>query len=157
MTKVKVLARNWGLYLEEPATVGTFQRIGGIESFTLGFGSEDTDTTDFDTEGYSTHIVSGRSNEIKIEGSFIEDVTTGDRDAGQTLAEDLATKIGHESIGKFRLKAPSGKVTEFSVSATMTDQGGGLKDKTKWGATLKVSGKPSQIAIPDTAIYNDVE
>jgi hypothetical protein len=153
--KVKVLARNWGLYIET-ATAGTFQKIGGIDTFTLSFKDEQTDTTDFDSNGYSTHIVSGRSNEIKIEGSFIEDATTGERDAGQALIESLATKIGYQSIGKFRMKTPSGKVTEYSVSASLSDQGGGTKDKTKWGATLTVSGAPRPIDSGDTAIYNEV-
>jgi predicted secreted protein len=152
MTKVKVLARNWGIYVQS-AVVGTFQKVGGIDTFTLGFKDEQTDTTDFDSEGYSTHIVSGRSHDIKIEGSFVEDVLTGDRDAGQELIESLATKLGPDSIDKFRLMAPSGKTTEYDVSASLSDQGGGLKDKTKWGAALTVSGKPLEIPDTDTAIY----
>lgn len=153
--KVKVLARNWGIYIET-AIASTFQKVGGIDTFTISSKDEHTDTTDFDTGGYATHVVSGRSYEIKLDGSFVEDQGDGSRDAGQQLVEDLATKIGAISITKFRLKSPAGKVTEYLVSANLADQGGGLKDKTKWGAALTVSGQPIKITGVDSAIYQEV-
>lgn len=154
MPKVKVLARDYKIYIESKDK--TFQQIGGIESLTLSFDAEDVETTDFDTNGYQTHLIASRSQEIEIEGSYIVDPQTGDRDAGQQLVEDLAEKVGYESLGKFRIMNPAGKVTEFLASVTLGDQGGGLKDKAGWGATLKVSGKPTKIATPDGATYNSV-
>lgn len=156
MPKLKVLARNYKIYIEDPQTADTFQQIGGIESLTLSFDAEDVETTDFDTDGYQTHLIASRSQEIELEGSYIIDPSTGDRDAGQQLVEDLAEKVGHESLGKFRVMNPAGKVTEFLASVTLGDQGGGVKDKASWGATLRVSGKPIKIADTDTAIYNGV-
>lgn len=150
MGKVKVLARQWKLFIESDVA-DTFQKIGGIESFTLSSDSETTDTTDFDTDGYNTSFVSGRSNEIELEGSYVVDVATKERDPGQKLIEELATKIGHESLKAFRLVSPAGEVTEYVVYATLGDQGGSTTDKTSWGATLGVSGKPVAID-PETEV-----
>lgn len=159
MGKVKILARDWRLYILDPAATptSTFNRIAGVDSFTLSNDYETTDTADFDSEGYDEHIVSGRSFEVKLEGSYMVDVASGDRDNGQSLVEALAKEIGPSSISKFRLVSPAKKVTEYSVSAKVEDIGGGLKDKTSWGATFKVSGKPVDVAAGDTAVYHGVD
>lgn len=158
MPKVKILARQWKLFIEAD-TADTFQKIGGIESFTLSSDSETTDNTDFDTDGYSESFVSGRSNEISVEGSYVVDPETKDRDLGQALVETLATKIGHESLKRFRLVSPANEITEYNVHATLGDKGGGTTDKTSWGATMGVSGKPVTIdpaGVGETAtVYKD--
>lgn len=155
MPKVKILARQWGLYIASEIEK-EFQKIGGIESFTLSNDAESTETTDFDSGGYNESLVSGRSQEIEIEGSFIVDVETGDRDEGQQIIEELSTRIGHESTKSFRLVSPAGVVTEYTVHSTLGDQGGGLTDKTSWGATMTVSGKPRTIdTATDTSVYKD--
>ena len=152
--KVKVLARNWQIFIET-ATAGTWQKIGGIESFTLSSDSETTDNTDFDSEGYDESFVSGRSNEITLEGKYVVDVETKERDLGQAAVEELATKIGHESVGALRLVSPAKEITEYGVHATLGDKGGAKKDTTSWGATMGVSGKPKAITTDSTAIYKD--
>lgn len=158
MALVKVLARNWKLYIFDEAnstTVDNYQKIGGLNSFTIGNDSETTDTTDFDTDGYNTHLISGRSNSLSVEGSYKED-ETGARDLGQELVEKLAEKVGAASISKFRIMSPNGTVREFNVSATVGDVGGGVSDTTSWGASFQVSGKPSTIdTATDTAVYNN--
>lgn len=154
MGKVKILARQWQLFIAA-ATANTFQKIGGIESFTLSSDSETTENTDFDSEGYAESFISGRSNEISLEGSYVVDPDTKERDLGQALVEDLAKKIGHQSLSAFRLVSPAGEITEYQVHATLGDKGGGNTDKTSWGATLGVSGKPVEIGDADTAVYQD--
>lgn len=155
MAKVKILARQWKLFIKKATGTNEFQQIGGIESFTLSNESETTDTTDFDTEGYNESFISSRSHEIELEGSYVVDVETKERDLGQQEIEALATKIGHESMAPFRLVSPAGEVTEYQVHATLGDKGGGVADKTSWGATLGVSGKPVVIGDADTATYKN--
>lgn len=151
MAIVKVLARNWKIEIDKDPLAGTptgtqvWQKIGGINTFTITSDKEDADTTDFDSEGYNTHIVASRSNEITFEGFFLEDSATGARDPGQQAVEDYADKIGHTSIATIRMTSPSGKVTEYDGSIGIGDVGGGTNDPTSWGATVAVSGKPTKI------------
>lgn len=154
MPFIKVLARNWKIYIEDASTPGTFEKIGGLNSFTLGNDKEDTNTTDFDSNGYAEHLVSGRSNTLSVEGSFKED-ETGARDTGQNLVEALAEKTGAESIGTVRTISPNGTIREFKASASIGDVGGGVTDTTSWGAEFTVSGKPTVIdGAGDTSTYN---
>lgn len=147
MPKVKVLARNWLIEINEGTDVAPqWIKIGGINSFTLSNDKEDTDTTDFDAGGYGDHIVAGRSFEISFEGFFLEDPLTGERDEGQQAVENLAEKIGYESLGQFRMTSPSGKAKTYRGSAGVGDVGGGVNDATSWGATITVAGKPSEVA-----------
>lgn len=155
MPKVKVLARQWKIFIESDVA-DAFQAIAGIESFTLSSGSETTDTSDFDTDGYAEGFVSGRSNELSLEGAYVVDPTSKARDVGQKLVEALATKIGHESLKAIRLVSPAQEVTEYQCHATLGDKGGGVSDKTSWGVTLGVSGKPTAITTAEAGVtYKD--
>lgn len=148
----KVLARNWKIYIET-ATADEFQKIEGINSFTLGNEAENTDQTDFDSNGNAEHVVSQRSRTVSFEGFYRED-STGTRDAGQELVEQLADKVGSSSIGTFRFKSPNGSITEVNASAAIGDVGGGNTDSTSWGAELTVSGPKTSIdPSNDTATY----
>lgn len=144
MAKTKVLARNWLIEVTDDVSGVTpvWTKVSGINSFTLSSDKEDADTTDFDTAGYNSHIVAGRSNEISFEGFFVEDPATGDRDPGQQVVEDLSELIGPEALGGVRLTSPGGKVRQFDASFTTGDVGGGINDPTSWGATATPSGPP---------------
>jgi hypothetical protein len=142
MAKTKVLARNWIIEAAEDIATPTWTKVGGVNTFTISSDKEDADTTDFDDQGYSSHIVAGRSNEITFEGFFMEDQTSGERDAGQELIEDFGEKIGPEAMGLVRLTSPGGKVRQFRGSFVTGDVGGGNNDATSWGATFTPSGPP---------------
>jgi len=146
MAKVKVLARNWLIEINDGTdVVPVWVRIGGINSFTLSNDKEDTDTTDFDAAGYGDHIVAGRSYEISFEGFFLEDPDDGTRDDGQQSVENLADKIGYESLGQFRMTSPSGVAKTYRGSVGVGDVGGGINDATSWGATVTVAGRPAEV------------
>lgn len=147
MPKVKVLARNWLIEINEGTDIAPlWVRVGGVTSFTLSNDKEDTDTTDFDSGGYGDHIVSSRSFEISFEGFFLEDPEDGSRDPGQQAVENLADKIGYASIGQFRMTSPSGIAKVYRGSVGIGDVGGGVTDATSWGATVTVAGRPSTVA-----------
>lgn len=139
MAVTKVLARGWKL--EIAGTDDTFTQIKGLASISFSNGKNDTDTTDFDSEGVQEHIVASRSQEISAEGFYLVDKKTGNRDEGQEAVETLAEQIGPESIGQFKITSPAGKAKLFNASANIGDVGGGNDDATSWGVTLTVSGK----------------
>lgn len=138
--KHKVLARNWKFFVET-TTSKTFERITGVESFTITRDKEDLDTTDFDNDGYDSHVVVGRSVEMEVEAGMRMDTTTGTRCAGQARVEVIGEAFLNESIGKFHIADPAGTVYELLGSVKLADVGGGTKDKTSWGFTVVGCGK----------------
>lgn len=138
--KNKVLARNWKFFVET-ATPKTFERITGVESFTITRDKEDLDTTDFDNDGYDSHVVVGRSVEMEIEAGMRMNTKTGKRCAGQERVEIIGEAFLDESIGKFHIVDPAGTVYELNGSVKLADVGGGTKDKTSWGFSVVGTGK----------------
>lgn len=144
----KILARKWLFEIdadqvkETPTDTATWTKIGGLNTFTLGNDAEQTDTTDFDSDGHSEHMITQRSKEISFEGYYLEDESDGARDPGQQAVEDAAELIGQRSLVPLRVTSPSGKVQQFLGSVSIGDVGGGNNDATSWGATYTKSGKP---------------
>jgi hypothetical protein len=138
MPIVRVLAREWKIEVKNSSS--EFVEIGGINTFAFGGGKTDADTTGFDSEGWSEHLVAQRGRTLTIEGFFLEDPTDGTRDPGQAVIDELASKISSEAIGDFKLTTPGGKVMQFSGSVEPADVGGSTNDVTSWGATITVTG-----------------
>lgn len=141
MAVTKVLARDWKLEILKSGN--SYARIKGLNTLSFSNSKNDTDTTDFESEGATEHLVTSRSQEISCEGFYLVDKTTKTRDEGQGLVEALAEKIGPESLGQFRITNPAGTSKLFTASANIGDVGGGNDDATTWGVTLTVSGKMS--------------
>jgi len=136
MAVTKVLARGWAL------TVGAgLVAVGGINSITFSGGKTDAETTTFASAGWAEHIVAERTRSISVEGFFLEDSATGDRDAGQEAIETLNDAVGADSIGEFTLTSPGGTVYSFDGSVEVGDIGGGNNDPTSWSATITVTGE----------------
>jgi len=140
MALVRVLARDWKFEVEGDTT-GTFVEVGGLNTFGLSGTKVDTPTTGFDSEGFAEHLVTERAHSLTLSGYFIEDLDTGDRDPGQAIIDELATKIGAEAIGNFKLTSPGGTVYTFSGSVEPGEKGGGTNDATSWGATITINGR----------------
>lgn len=139
MAIVRVLARDWKLKVDNGT--GTFVEVGGINTFGFGGSKTDADTTGFDSDGWSEHLVAGRGRTLTMEGFFLEDPDTGQRDAGQAIIDALANEIGEDAIGSFELTTPGGTTYEFNGSVEPSDVGGGHNDATGWGATITVTGQ----------------
>ena len=95
MPIVRVLAREWKIEVKNSSS--EFVEIGGINTFAFGGGKTDADTTGFDSEGWSEHLVAQRGRTLTIEGFFLEDPTDGTRDPGQAVIDELASKISSEA------------------------------------------------------------
>jgi hypothetical protein len=146
MAKLKILARNW-LIETDTSTTATpaWTKIGGINTFTLSNDKEDTDVTDFDSAGFSEHMVAARTTEVGFEGFFLEDPADGTRDAGQQFLEDKGELVGPAAMVKIRITSPGKKGKIYTGSIAIGDVGGGNNDATSWGATMTVSGKPTKV------------
>lgn len=151
--KKRVLARNWKFFIETK-TSKTFERITGLETFTISHSSEEMDTTDFDTDGYNSHVIVGRGVELSLEGAYKMDKQTKERCAGQARVEEVAEGFMAESIAKIHVEDPAGNMYEFSGSVTLGSVGGGVKDKTSWGATIKGASKMTKLASSTGNNYN---
>lgn len=150
MKKNKVLARKWKFFVET-ATADTFEQITGIESFNIGRDKEDLDTTDFDNDGYDSHVVVTRSIELEIEGGMKMDAE-GVRCLGQSRVEEIGELFGDESVARFQIEDPAGQKFEIFGSVALGDVGGGVKDKTSWGFTL--TGCTALTKVVNPATYN---
>ncbi|MGM0437491.1 MAG: phage tail tube protein [Bacillota bacterium] len=121
--------------------------IGGITSFSPSREKNDADVTDFDSQGWLEHIVASRGLSFDVEGYHIEDDTTGARNPGQYLIEQLALTHKDASIDIFRMINPSGTNIDFEVSADAPPEGistgGGNDDPSGWSCTLTMTGQPN--------------
>ena len=144
MATKRVLARNWKFFVES-ATAKTFERITGLETFTISHSSEELDTTDFDTNGYDSHVIVSRAVELSLEGAYKVDASTKARCAGQARIEAVAEGFMADSLAKIHVEDPTGTVYELIGSITLGSIGGGVKDKTSWGATIKGASKLTKV------------
>lgn len=139
-TPKKVLARGWTFEIETAG--GVWLPIKGINSFDPSPSSNKTDVTDFDSNGWMENMVASRGFSLTLDGFLLEDKDDGSRDPGQAAVETLGDKIGPESLGRFRMTSPGGRVKTFYASAEVTSAGGGNDDAAAWSAALEVSGQP---------------
>lgn len=139
MPITKVPARDWTVEIETGPTPD-FTEVGGLTTLTFGQESEDTDTTDFDSNGEAEHRVMQRGRTLGLEGFYLEDKDSGDRDPGQAAIEALGEKVGEDSISMFRLTSPGGTEKKFRGSVELGDVGGGNNDMTSFAATITRSG-----------------
>jgi hypothetical protein len=138
MAVTKVLARHWGKYIKSG---GNYLNIAGIRSFGIDPNKQDVDVSDFDSNGWTEHMVAARGLTVTLEGFFMEDVATKARDAGQQAVETLAREVGPASLGSFRLTTPGGTTWTFSATAEVAGPSGDVNAVADWKATLNVSGQ----------------
>lgn len=139
MAKTKFLARD--LTIEVDNGSGTFLPIGGLNSLTHSPSTTRADTTDFDSNGHEEHLVAQRGESWTLAGFYIEDVTTGAKDAGQARCEALGLVGSLASMGRFRVTSPGGNEITFAGSTEVTLHGGGTNDAAAWQAVVTVSGE----------------
>lgn len=150
MANVKILARGWTLEVQK--TDLSWVTINGINSFTFGGEQSEADTTTFDENGWDSHQIARRGRTLGVQGLYLEDQTTLDRDEGQERVETLSDSMGNNSLGYYRLTSPAGTIRYFYASSNVGGVGGGNDDPTGWNADLKISGEASLAEVLDTAI-----
>jgi len=140
MPITKVLARGFTVEIKNPDT-DIWTKIKNLETLGFSGSAERTPTTDFESGGNAEHILAERSRSLSIEGNYMEDPDTGDRDPGQELVDQAAEVIGADAKRDFRITSPGGNRKEFEGTVEPADIGGGTNEAADWGAEIEVSGE----------------
>lgn len=140
----KVLARHFRPELNTGTVdIPEWTPIKGLTNISPSVTKNDADTTDFDADGWLTHLVASRGASLQLQGQRVEDAADGTRDAGQEALEELGWAMGADSLKGFRMVRPDDSVMiEGQVSAEVTPFGGGNDDPAGWEATLTFAGEP---------------
>lgn len=148
MSALKYDARACSFQIESN-TPGTWTDIGGINTFTKGRTSANTDTTTYASNGDAEQQIMQRGMTLKLAGFRLMDPDTGALDPGQALVEALADAKSDDSLGAIRFAAPGDTTWEvWTATAELDDQGGGNNDKVSWGVTFTRSGASTTAARP---------
>jgi hypothetical protein len=158
MAAQKYNARDVRFQIEDFLNPGTWTEFrtaqagsgeGGINTFTLSFEYESTDTTTFGSNGRAEGQNMQEGMSMTLEGFRLKDPSTGALDAAQSLTELQAARLGNDSQTGFRFAAPGD--TNWTVWADayfqLGDQGGGNNDKNSWAVTITRSGPSTTVAI----------
>ena len=138
MAVTKVNAENWTVEIDLDGGP-TWQAVGGIEDFDIGRSTTRADTTDFDSGGAEENRVIRRGKTFTLNGHFLEDEGTGDRDAGQEAIEDAAEQVGAAAEKTFRLTSPGGTIFTFAATVQVGTSGD-KNDVTKFAYELVRTG-----------------
>lgn len=149
---MKLNARDWIFEVcEDPGAVTpTWAQIGGLTSFDLNNseGEQSTDTTDFDSAGVAESQAMQRGASCTVSGSRVVSKSTGDTDAGQAAADNLAEAVGEDSLGGFRFRHKDDEEwIVWTAWVSRGNTGGGNNDKASWGATFTRSGAATTTAV----------
>ena len=137
MAVTKVLARSW---TKEIYVTDAFVDINGINAFSVASTKQETDITDFESAGWGEYLIAARSNNITLEGFWLEDEGTGARDPGQAAVEASAQLFGASGLAQYRLTSPGGKTMTFYASAEVEGPGGDHNAAASWKVNLHVAG-----------------
>lgn len=141
MSGSKIPARNIILEVEDDAD--TFVEIDGLNSVTVnpGENEETTDTTTYASDGAYEQQVMQRGATLELEG-FMHKDDTGELDPGQARCEEMASKVGQESLSKVRFRHPDDDEWKvWTATFSLGGQGGGNNAMTSWACTITRSGK----------------
>lgn len=158
MPAQKYNARDCRFEIEDKLNPGTWTAFrtaaagsgeGGVNTFSLSFEYEATDTTTFGSNGRAETQNMQEGMSLTLEGFRLKDPSTGALDPAMNLAELQAARLGVDSLTGFRFAAPGD--TNWTVWAASTwqlgDQGGGNNDKASWSVTVTRSGPTTTAAI----------
>lgn len=143
MTATKYSSRDCEFEIEDPANSGTYLPIapGGINTHTISYNYQDTDTTTYGSEGQAETQNMQIGKTLKIEGFRLVDKATGALDPGQAAVEALAEGLSDDSLGSIRFAGPGATTwSVWTATAQLGDQGGGNNDKESWSCTFTRSG-----------------
>jgi hypothetical protein len=105
----KKLSRPWILSVDSTAlgsTTPTYVPLKGKRSVTLGVSETTADTTDAESDGWTSEIIAARSWEIAFEGQETGTIVAGEKvaDPGQEIAKAKALTTGEDAQCRVKLQ-----------------------------------------------------
>lgn len=149
----KTIARNWkfevtGLLPSGDYSLAAWTQVRGISSFSTDPSKTDADTGDFDSEGWDEHLPASRGTSVSLEGHYLHDPATGDRDPGQEFLEALGEEVDVAGLCRFRVYHKlTGKGKEGDASVEAGGPGGGTNDPAAFSAAMRFTGKPLPVTV----------
>lgn len=159
MAAEKMNARDIAFEIEDFLSPGTWVAFrtasagsgeGGINTVTVSYEYETTDTTTFGSQGRAESENMQEGKTFALEGFFLKDPATGALDPAMALAEAQAARLGTDSLCGFRFACPGDTTWEVWPKAhwQLGDKGGGNNDKVSWSCTVTRSGPSTTLAKP---------
>lgn len=137
----KVLARDTEIEINEGTHAApSWTAIGNKKTITHTPSANESDVTDFESDGDLEHRVVSRGHSFTVTCWRMEDTYDGSRDEGQEAVEALSLAKGVSSVGEFRITTPGAATLIFYGTAKVTELGGGNDDHIEWQAEIKVTG-----------------
>ncbi|MCP2261085.1 hypothetical protein LX15_004805 [Streptoalloteichus tenebrarius] len=149
MPNIKINARDVVVQVEA-ATANTWVLIDGLTSATVNpsENEETAETTTFSSAGHYEQMIMQRGASMELEGVRLVDQATGASEPGQARCEELATKVGHESLGRVRFRHPLQTTWKvWTATFSVGEQGGGTNDMMSWSCTITRSGASTTMAV----------
>lgn len=153
----KYLARDHKFYISTDNRA-TWTPISGIATWGFTIDNNDEDVSTTDSGGWGSSMYTQHTASLSLEGFFLVDSLTGDRDQGQLLAERAATKVGYDAYRDIKIEAvptisgvQSTAIGSIIVTGTIAlgDMGGAVTDVDPWNVEVAVDGKPTGSGIYD--------
>ena len=132
----RVLARGYNVEVYD----GTeYVPIEGINSISLTFDKETTDTTTFSSDGNAEHLATQRARTITAEG--FEEYNEGTQDPGQAEVERLSAMTGCDAEATLHISHENNdREVWLNGTYNLQDIGGGTNDPSSWGFEFERSG-----------------
>lgn len=145
MAVVKLPARNYKLFVVTDDVTPTLVEVKGQNTMTITRTANVADTSSFDENGWLSSMKTTQTMAITLEGFKYIDLTTGLLDPGQQLVDDSIDTLGIKGLLDYELTLfdeDGGELTKytFTAHAIGSDNGGGIDEADKWGATLQAVG-----------------
>ncbi|WDZ91143.1 phage tail tube protein [Nocardiopsis sp. HUAS JQ3] len=137
----KVAARGWVFELSDGEEVPTWLQVEGITEWESdpSEGEEETEITDFNSDGESETLPAQRGEAITLTG--LREMTSGEQAPGQARVEALARLKMYEGVGAFRWRhstETSWRLWDAWVS--LGSRGGGNNDMTSFECSIRRVG-----------------
>lgn len=146
----QINARDLIIEVSDMETSPTWTGIGGLTSGTVtpSENQEFADTTTWDEQGHYAQEKMQLGAKLALEGKYLQDPTTGVRDAGQQLVEQHAELLTYDSQINIRFRYPGASTWKnWACTVSVGDQGGDTNAKVGWSAEFVRCGAATSSAV----------
>lgn len=126
---------------------GGMVEIKGLDTITPQHSTTDADmstrtSVDADGNQVERQLPARRARSWQLEGKYLVDTDSGERDPGQAAVEEFGVKTGTAAITQFRFTPAGGTPETFLGTVVLGDLGGGDKDSpADFKATIRYYGE----------------